>query len=291
MKITDEAAKNLPHSLVVKMQAIYDSLKSAERKAADFVLTSPDTLSSSAISVVAKMAGCSEPTFVRLARKLGYTGYAEFKEELSHAKFFTADSLYRNFNKSDSLEVTTKQVFRSSIQAIEDTLNIINFDDYKRALECIQKCRRIVFFGVGDASAVARAAYHKFIRIGYDCAEASDADSQIIIASHLRPGDVAFIISHSGRSRAVINAAKQAKLSGATVISITNYINSPLTKNSDVCMLTAAFAEHINGEIVSKRVAELCIIESLYINLVLNDEGLIQKIMESNNSIAASNKL
>lgn len=291
MKIEESAAKNLPHHIVVKMQALYNSLKSAERKAADFILTSPDIVSSSAISVVADAAGCSEPTFVRLARKLGYTGYAEFKAELQNDDFMTADSLYKEFDKEDNYAEVTKKVFYNCMQALEDTLNIMNFDDYKKALEVISNCRRIVFFGVGDASVVARAAYHKFIRIGFDCMEASDSDSQIVLSTHLQPGDVALIISHSGRSRAVVNAAKQAKLSGATVIAITNYLNSPLTKNADISLLTASFAEHIHGEIVSKRVAELCILESLYINMIMNNEDLIDTIRKANQTIVVYNKV
>jgi DNA-binding MurR/RpiR family transcriptional regulator len=64
---------------------------------------------------------------------------------------------------------------------------------------------------------------------------------------------------------------------GATVISITNYPVSPLAKNSDIILLTAVFTNNVEGEVISKRIAQLCILESLYINILLK---LKQKVIE-----------
>ena len=70
----------LPHNVAIKLQAVYDSLKSAERKAADYMLQYPARLASGTIGEAAAQAGCSEATFVRLARKLGYKGYCQLKQ-------------------------------------------------------------------------------------------------------------------------------------------------------------------------------------------------------------------
>ena len=65
-----------------EITAIYDTLRGAERKAADYVLLHPQEAALHSITESAGRAGCSEATFVRLAQKLGYNGYAQLKQML-----------------------------------------------------------------------------------------------------------------------------------------------------------------------------------------------------------------
>jgi len=291
MKISEESARKIPHSCIVKLQAIYNSLKSAERKAADFLLEDPEFVGKSTISEVAERAGCSEATLVRLSRKLGFGGYPELKRGLSQESCLTAENLYNGINVKDKPEDIIRKVFQSSIQALQDTLNVIDIREYMRAVEAICSSKKVVFFGVGDAGTVAESGFHKFKRVGYDCWATSDADMQLMLSCQLKKNDVAILISHSGRSKSIVNAAKQVRSSGATSICITNYPLSPLVKNSDILLLTAAFAEHLNGEVMSKRIAELCIIESLFISTLLNKGEILLNTMEKSNMAVEINKL
>ncbi|MCK5737232.1 MAG: MurR/RpiR family transcriptional regulator, partial [Spirochaetaceae bacterium] len=65
----------IPHNCVLNLQAVYETLKSAERKAADYILDSPEDIAGLTIVDFAGRAGCSEATIVRLTRRLGYEGY------------------------------------------------------------------------------------------------------------------------------------------------------------------------------------------------------------------------
>ena len=109
--------------------------------------------------------------------------------------------------------------------------------------------------------------FYKFNRIGWNCSYYTDSDLSIIAASHLKKQDVSILISHSGKSKPVIDAAKISKDSGATSISITNFPLSPLAKISDIVLLTSAFAEYSSRDILANRVAQLCLIESLYVGV------------------------
>jgi DNA-binding MurR/RpiR family transcriptional regulator len=97
---------------------------------------------------------------------------------------------------------------------------------------------------------------------------------------------VLFVISHTGRSRTILDSAKQARKNGATVILITNFPVSPLAKHADIILLTAVFSKHLTGEVISKRVAELCIIESLYINyLIRKGSAALERLNISNEAV------
>ena len=79
---TNKESKEISHACLIKFHFIYDNLKSAERKAADFCLSNPSDVATLTISEVAERSGCSEATLVRLARRLGYTGYPELRASI-----------------------------------------------------------------------------------------------------------------------------------------------------------------------------------------------------------------
>lgn len=281
----------IPHHCLVKLQAVYDSLKTAEKKAADLLLEKPEFFAGATIVEAAEAAGCSEATLVRLARRMGYGGYPELKGALLGGEKDSAAKLYQGITESDDCAGVVRKVFKASIQALEDTLEVLDKNAYRLAVDAVCSCRKLMLCGVGDAAAVARSGYQKFVRVGFHVQAPEDMDVQLIAASHMRKGDVIIAISHSGRTRSIVDVVKYAKTLGITVISITNYPVSPLAKNSDIILLTAAFAEHVKGEVMSKRVAELCILESLFVNVLLNGRESLVENLEQSNTAVEINKL
>lgn len=291
---SDNLSNNLgiiPHSMFVKLQAVYETLKSAEKKAADLLLEKPKYFSSAAISDAANMAGCSEATLVRLSKKLGYAGYSELKEHLGKQSVPDMAALYNEIKEGDNTEQVVRKVFQASIQALTDSLNVLDMGVYQEAVDAIYQAQKLVFCGLGDAASVAKSGYQKFYRLGVNVQASADPDIQLIAVSHLHRGDVVIAISHSGKTKIIIDLVKYAKSKGVTVIAITNFPVSPLAKNSDIVLLTAAFAEHMKGEVMSKRVAELCIIESLFVNVLLKDKERFYEELASSNNALESNKL
>lgn len=290
LNILPESLVIIPHSLVVKIKAVYATLKSAEKKAADLLVNDPVFFAQATISEAAQRADCSEATLVRLAKRLGFDGYPDLKQCLNKEGEAKPDSdeikLYENITKNDSFEEITRKVFHSSIQALTDTINILDMNEYKKAVNAISAANRILLCGAGDAANVTRSGYQKFIRAGFNVSVSTDFDIQLITASQLKAGDVVVAVSHSGRTRSVVELVKYARTRGAAIISITNYPVSPLAKNTDILLLTAAFTEHAKGEVMSKRVTELCILESLYINsIILQERRVADKLKQSNDAL------
>jgi RpiR family carbohydrate utilization transcriptional regulator len=87
--------------------------------------------------------------------------------------------------------------------------------------ESASKRRRIEFYGVGNSGIVAQDAQHKFFRLGVNTAACSDGHVQLMSATMLGAGDCVVVISNSGRSRDLLDAAEIARKKGATSIIIT----------------------------------------------------------------------
>lgn len=280
----------IPRGCLIKLQAIYDSLKKAEKKAADLLLTEPDFFANASIVEAAAKAGCSEATLFRLTKKMGYPGYPELKADLAEGREPPGTALY-NLMEGDEPERVVAKVFQASIQALQDTLNVLDRHEYQKAVEAICNARKMVFYGVGDAAAVALSGYQKFLRAGMDVQMPADFDLQLMSVSRMARGDVLIAISHTGKTKTVLDVVKYARLHGVTVVSITNFPVSPLTKNSDIILLTAAFDEHAKGEVISKRVTELCILESLFANVLLKNKDRCGASLEEATKAVEVNKL
>lgn len=283
--------KNSNLNWLVKLKSVYDTLKSAERKAADLLLTNPKTLADLSITDAARTAGCSEATFVRLAKKIGYKGYHQLRGAIEDSTGTKEISLYPNLCENDQSPELLKKVFSASVRTIQDTLNIIDIRQYEAAVEALSRANKIAFFAIGDASSVALSGYYKFIRIGLNCSFFADPDYSLISSVYLKPGDAAVAISYSGETANVVEAIKKSKEAGAATIAITNFPLSPLAKESKIILQTAAFAHHLDGELMAHRVTQLCILESLYVAVFLKRKQEIEQLMPKVDEALKSSKL
>jgi DNA-binding MurR/RpiR family transcriptional regulator len=276
----------IPRGCLIKVKSLYSMLKTAERKAADHLLDHPEGISELTIVDFAAAAGCSEATIVRLSKKLGYRGFPELKADFGANPVQEHHYDYRGIRSTDEPLTVVDKVFEANVQALKDTQGVLDMGEYRRALEALLGASRILFCGLGDAALVAMEAYQRFIRIGQSCMVSEDPDVQLIQAAHLGKGDVVMAFSHSGRSLTVVNTVKQARATGAVAIGVTNFPVSPLAKNADIVLQTAAFSARVTGEVVSKRVTQLCIVESLYINyMIAKGKSALKRLGASNEAV------
>jgi RpiR family carbohydrate utilization transcriptional regulator len=292
--MNEKNSEKIPHNCLLRLRSVYANLKKAERKAADFILDRPEVISGITIVEFAQQAACSEATIVRLSKRLGYEGFPDLKADFAgggDGEGPEGGYEYRGISKRDTPVEVMQKVIETTVTALRDSFNIIDKRQYERALEALVAAPTILLCGVGDAALVAMEAWQRFVRIGQNCQVSDDPDLQLILASHLEKNDVVVAISHSGRSRTVVNTVKMARRRGAAAIAITNYPVSPLTKNSDIVLLTAVFQQHVTGEVISKRVAELCIIESLYISYLIRKGRTSLSMLAASNRAVGANKL
>ena len=288
----DELSLNrLPRPCAVRLQAVYNGLRKAERRAADFLLMHPREIHDLSIVTFADRAGCSEATIVRLSKRIGYGGYPELKAEFRPSKDGADIFEYRGLRPDDDPSSVLRKILNAAAQAISDTASVIDTNAYDGALKSLCRARAIMFCGVGNAAVVAEEAYYRWIRVGFPATFASDFDLQMVLASQLGAGDVLVAISYTGQTRTLLNVAREASRAGATVVAVTNFPRSALAKLSRFVLQTAVYTAYISGEIISKRVAEMCIIESLFVNFLIRRKGAYVAQLAKSNEILKINKL
>jgi DNA-binding MurR/RpiR family transcriptional regulator len=222
-----------------------------------------------AISELAERCNTSEPSLVRLAQKLGYKGYQAMKISIAQEAIDTTQQIYESLAPTDTISTIVDKVFNSNIKALQDSLKIVNKEGIEAAIEAIIISKHLVFYGVGGSNIIALDGQHKFLRIGFLPLAFSDSNVQLMSAVTLGPGDVVIAISHSGASEATIEMVDFASRAGAKIITITDYNRCPILKFSDIQLFTSSPETAFKPEALSSRIAELSIIDSLFIGTVM----------------------
>ncbi|GAC1618889.1 MAG: MurR/RpiR family transcriptional regulator [Candidatus Elarobacter sp.] len=272
----------------VRLQGAYSGLRAAEQRVADFILAHPDELIYLTVTELAERTNTSESTVVRLTQKIGYKGYQEFKIVLARDLVEPATEIYAAIEPRDDLATVKSKVFQANAQALRDTLEVLDDVQLQRAVDALAGARRIEIYGVGGSGPLALDAHHKFLKLGLRSIALSDGDLMAMSSSLLGPEDVALGISHTGASRDVTDALGRAKTNGATTVCITHRPSSPITKVADVVLVTAAQQTAFRSDASSSRIAQLTIIDTLYVGVAhKSHERSLQMIERTREATAA----
>lgn len=245
----------------------YNNLTNTERKVADYILENSEGVVYMSITDLADHCGVGESSVFRFCRSLSYRGYQDFKIALAHS--ITAENeipqLTDKVLMNDTMDQVSSKVLSSNISALNETYNLIDNEKMDQAIEHLLQAERVIFFGVGSSLMTAMEAKIKFMRITNKTECSIDSHLQMMSAALMTKRDVAVVISYSGSTKDTIEVAKRAKESGATVISITRFVKSPLTSYSDLTLLCGANEGPLQGGSLSAKISQLYLLDVLYV--------------------------
>jgi len=243
-------------------------LSTAERKVAELILGQTRSVAKSALGEVARRAEVSEPTVIRFCRTMGYNGWPDFKIKLAASLMVGVPYVHSSLRQDDSTATLAAKVLDNAMSAFLRARNDINSDRIDNAIELLLRARRIEFYGVGNSGIVAADAQHKFFRYDLATVAYSDSHVQLMAASLLSPADVLVAISHSGRSRELLDAVKLARKNGCPVVAITAS-STPLAELATI-LLRADTQEdtEIYSPMIS-RMVHLALIDILALGIAL----------------------
>lgn len=249
MNTLDKITKNL------------DSFSKSERKVAEVILASPQTAIHSSIATLARMADVSEPTVNRFCRRLDTKGFPDFKLHLAQS---LAGTPYVNLHveEDDGPDAYTIKIFESTIACLDVAKNSLDTSLVNRCVDLLTQARQISFFGLGASAAVAHDAQNKFFRFNIPVVCFDDIVMMRMSCINSSEGDVVVLISHTGRTKALVEIAHLARLNDATVIGITAK-DSPLARE---CSLVLSMDVPEDTDVylpMASRIAQLALIDVL----------------------------
>ena len=210
-------------------------LNKSERKVAEAILSDPESATGSSIASLAKRANVSEPSVNRFCKRFNTAGFPDFKLKLAKSLVSGVRFVNRNVDPNDTVESYTPKIFDSTINDLALIRDSIDHSVVNAVVDQLIQAKRVYFFGLGTSGSVARDAENKFFRFNLPVSFHDDVLMMRMLASTGSAGDVFFVISHTGRTKEIIDIAEIASKNGATVISLTSS-SSPLTAVSSIAL-------------------------------------------------------
>jgi DNA-binding MurR/RpiR family transcriptional regulator len=259
--------ESVPPDVFSRLRGFYPGLSPSEKKVADFILENYEAVIRMPLAELAFKSGVSEATAVRLCRSLGYPGFLDLKLALTRLYPNTPQLIHDDISPDDSPDVIVRKVFQGDIQAINDTLAVLDTEAFSKAIMLVEGARKVLIVGVGTSGPMTHELFNRLIRLGINCQIQTDSYLQVMQTSLLTAEDVIIIISQTGDSQDPIRTAMEAHLHQIPVITITGNALSPLAEKSDVVLLSVS--HETRPETISSRVAQHALIQALYVALAL----------------------
>jgi DNA-binding MurR/RpiR family transcriptional regulator len=220
------------------------SLSPAERRVAAVVADDPEAVAFGTVAGIARRAGTSGATVVRLATRLGYEGFVDLqgavREELAH-RLRPAAARIRHTPSSDAGDAVSRTL-AVELANVVATLEAMEPETFTGAVLLLADPKRRVRILSGDASrgvAWLFASELGLLRPGVDLLPGSEVRLARELAD-VGPSDTVVAIDLARYDRSVVDAAARAADRGASLVALSDSALSPLATRAAAAFTVSA---------------------------------------------------
>lgn len=212
----------------------------------EFIISNKSKISRMSVRDIAEGVSISPASIVRFCKKLGYSGFNEFKYV---------------FKQSMQEEMACDSY---DINEIVDCLNKFKLDLYKEkfneAVEMVKNADSVLFLGIGDSGLIGQYGARKFSSMGKFSTAINDPYYRINV---LGDNYVAIALTVSGETVETIRLINECKQQNCKIITITTSMQSTASKMADVTIPYYINRTHLYKQELTSQAPTLVIIENL----------------------------
>ncbi|MFC3120502.1 MurR/RpiR family transcriptional regulator [Agaribacter flavus] len=249
-------------NILEKISLDMEEFSKSEKKVAEVILANPQAAIHSSIAALAKTSNVSEPTVNRFCRRLDTKGYPDFKLHLAQSLANGTPYVNRHVDEFDSPSEYTNKIFESTMAALEVARQSVDIAMVNRVVDLLTQAKKISFFGLGASASVCDDAVNKFFRFNVPVIHFDDILMQRMSCMNCAEGDVVIFISHTGRTKSLVDVANIARENDATVVGITSE-GTPLSKACNYVLSLSVPEDTDLYMPMASRIAQLTLIDVL----------------------------
>lgn len=266
-----------------------ENLTKTEEKLSQYIIENVNGIIYDSIQDIAAKTNTSPAAVIRFSKKLGYNGFSELKLDLAKDNTEEIPLFSEKICEKDSLKTIVKKSMLSDTSAVEQTYKLLRIETLNNAVQAMKRAKRIYLFGISSSGICCYDLAQKLSRVGYDVVFYNDFHMQLAATTYITKDDVALAVSYSGNTKEINVAMEHAKAQGATTISITQFIKSPLLKFSDLILYVPSQENDLRLGAVSSRNASLILTDLLYLGMITGELEECKKNLIASRSLV--NKL
>ena len=242
--------------IMQKIEELTNRYDDSRRVVGEFLIHERRNLKQYTMQEIADQTYTSKSTLVRIAKNLGFSGWAEFikayKKETKYLDNHLSDAdVNIPFEKGDTYRQIAGKITAVMKNSLTETLDLLNEQDLMTAVEMIHKARRICILGISVNEYLGQLFQHKMLQIGKAVEIVPQAEMKFL-SSTLTSEDLAIIISYSGNdtNRMPTMNLSMLKEKQVPILGITS-LGSNLLRESSNCTLSIASRERLYSKISS----------------------------------------
>ena len=213
----------------------------AESALVEYILAKGTAIEPLTIKEIAEANYVHPSTLIRVAKKLGYKGWLELRDEFlaeqtylqtyfedvdANFPFQTNDGLMTIANKIASLERTT----------IDDTLSLLNHDELQKAKQLLLNAKQIKIFGSNANLLISQDFALKMRRIQKNVVMSQTMGEDAYEAFNSQEDTCAILISYTGENGFIMQIAKILQKQNIPIIALTSIGENTLASFSQAVL-------------------------------------------------------
>jgi DNA-binding MurR/RpiR family transcriptional regulator len=250
----DSTAAEARSPVLARLRAALPLLAASERRVVEMMVKRPSDVADWSTLELASAAGTSPASVIRACQSLGFRGFQHLRLELAR------NPIDVPIASDDQVAAT----FDAAIDSLVATKEGLSRDAFERAVSAVAQAGRVLVVGNGFSGPPAQDAAMRFLTAGRTADAPTDVLTQQFSARLLVPGDVCVAISYSGANAQTLNAGTAAREGGATLIAVTSFTHSPLTRIADIVLITGPVVESHEVDPFLSRLGQSVVLHALH---------------------------
>lgn len=271
----------MQNDFLVDLQNRISTFSKGQRLIARYILESYDKAAFMTANKLGKTVGVSESTVVRFAAELGYDGYPSMQKALQEVVVTRLTSVQRIGVASDRFENQDilSMVMHSDMDKLRQTLDTVNREEFRSAVDAIMGAGRIFILGVRSAAPLANflGYYLNYMFQNVHVVTSSGAGEMFERIVGVQSDDVVIAFSFPRYSASTVKGVQYCRSVGAKVIGLTDSRLSPLGAESDHVLV----AKSNMVSLVDSLVAPLSITNALIVAVAARKEKELSQTFDN----------
>ncbi|MEM5003012.1 MurR/RpiR family transcriptional regulator [Priestia megaterium] len=256
------------------------NMSKSNLRIAKYILENPNTVPFLTGDKLAKITEVSPATVVRFATFLGCSGYPELQQYMQSSaqqQLTTTERLKISKEVYNDQDQSVYDIFLDDISNIRSTLDKLDIEVFKSAVESLVKAKRVYIVANRSATAlgVFLQYYLQFLLEQVELIHSIENVSERIY--DLNEDDVVIGISFARYTKSTLKVLSYAKEKEATTVAITDNLLSPLIPYADIPLTASSQMPTF----IDSFVAPLSLINALIISVGKEKEENFQGKLES----------
>lgn len=253
----------------------------------EWIKKNPSTVVKDSIESLAEEISTSKAAIIRFSKKIGYSGFAEFKFELSR---YIISGIRENKNENMDISRSITSLYAGYIKQINDFIDLKNI---KTIAKTLSNARRVKILGKNRTGLSALQFRYRLTKIGFDAEAITDGILMNQMQEILTKGDVVLIFTTRAEDLQYYELIKNISKNGVTTIVVT-CTETKLIKQSNYHILLPSIENASTSSFLDNQTIMFVFIEILLAELAYKVNGNYnhesRKEIISNNSTGLSSQ-